>query len=417
MLILPSQRSSQDCSPDCWLARRCAVEHKRIGWDADPAESAIVAGLFAGLLAGKTLRGMARQLTERGVLSPKGRAGWTHAVVKDVLEAQVYTGEAHGLRYQRDKSDQYIGQHGASAGRLKYRDKLRPSEEWVKLPDGYAPQIIARQTFEAAQQILAGLQRGGRKPADPHVSLMRGGRARCASCGRAMVIETQKRRHKPDRPGKPGPKPRSGPLVSLACHGKGDWDRCPRPAWISAERLDQAAKQLARRIYEHPEAIAEQAELHRQNDPTEADLAVVEQTLAELERQQQSLALVAAQISDPDAAAPLALRLEQLAQQKRQAQQDRADLLGRRAGWEASRQFLDSFTSLASRVSARLDAFDHDEWQQAIDALQISAVVQPAKAGGDRYQLTTRLEGVFTEELIRRLASEPICTGMVEASA
>jgi DNA invertase Pin-like site-specific DNA recombinase len=32
------------------------VEHKRIGWDADPAESAIVAGLFAGLLAGKTLR-------------------------------------------------------------------------------------------------------------------------------------------------------------------------------------------------------------------------------------------------------------------------------------------------------------------------------------------------------------------------
>ena len=54
--------------------------------------------------------------------------------------------------------------------------------------------------------------------------------------------------------------------------------------------------------------------------------------------------------------------------------------------------------------------------QQAIDALQISAVVQPAATGGDRYLLTTRLEGVFTAELIRRLASEAKCTGLEEGS-
>ena len=60
----------------------------------------MVAGLFAGLLAGKTLRGMARELTERGVLSPKGRADWTHSVLKDLLESPVYTGQAYGPRYQ-----------------------------------------------------------------------------------------------------------------------------------------------------------------------------------------------------------------------------------------------------------------------------------------------------------------------------
>jgi len=377
----------------------------------------VVAGLFAGLLAGQTIRGMARDLTERGVLSPMGRAGWTHGVVKGILESRVYTGEAHGLRYQRDKSDQYIGRHGASAGRLKYRDKLRPADEWVKLPDGYAPQIIDRQTFDAAQQMLSRLKRGGSQPAVTEASLMRGGRARCNSCGRALVMQTQEKTLKPDRPGKPGPKAQPGRRVFLACHGKGQWDRCPSPVWISAKTLDGAAKQLARRIYEHPEAIAEQAELHRRNDPTEADLAVVEQTLAELGRQQQSLALVAAQITDPDAAAPLVVRLEQIAQQKRQAMQDHAELLERRAGWEASRRFLDSFTALASRVSARLDAFGYEEWQQAIDALQISAVVRPASGGGDRYQLTTRLEGVFTEDLVRKLASEAKYTGVVEGNA
>ena len=88
----------------------------------------------------------------------------------------------------------------------------------------------------------------------------------------------------------------------------------------------------------------------------------------------------------------------------------------RRAGWEASRRVLDSFASLASRVSAHLDAFGHAEWQQAIDALRISAVVQPATAGGERYWLTTRLEGVFTTEAIRKQAGDARCTGLAAAN-
>ena len=130
----------------------------------------------------------------------------------------------------------------------------------------------------------------------------------------------------------------------MACHGRKEWDRCPRPVWISAETLDDAAKRLSRRIYEHPEAIAEQAELRRQNDPTEADLAVVEQSLVEIARQEQALTMVAAQITNPDAAAPLVVRLEQLAEQQRRAERDRAGAswntapAGRRAGgsWTAS---------------------------------------------------------------------------------
>lgn len=384
------------------------VDQVRIGWDVEPTEAAVVASLFADLLAGKTLRGMARELTERGVRSPKGRAGWTHGVVKDLLESVIYTGEAYGLRYQRDKSDQYIGQRGASAGQPKYRDKILPSDEWVRLPDGYAPQIVDRDTFDAAQRALASIQRGGRQPIDPSVSLMRGGRARCASCGRALVIHTRERTVRPDRPGKPGPKPNpgAGRRIGLICHGRKAWDRCLAPAWIGAQMLDDAVKRLARHIYEHPEVIAEQAELHRQNDPTEADLVIVKQTLADVEQQQQSLAMVAGRITSPEAIAPLAHRLEQLADQQRKAQQDRADLLKRRAGWEASQRFLEGFASSAHRVRERLDSFGHAEWQEAIDALQIGAVVQPSTTDGDRYRLTIHLAGIVTAELLAKLDEE-----------
>jgi hypothetical protein len=52
----------------------------------EPTESAVVSGLYVGLLAGRTLRGMALDLTERGVPSPKGRAGSTRGVIEDLLE-------------------------------------------------------------------------------------------------------------------------------------------------------------------------------------------------------------------------------------------------------------------------------------------------------------------------------------------
>jgi hypothetical protein len=50
----------------------------------------------------------------------------------------------------------------------------------------------------------------------------------------------------------------------------------------------------------------------------------------------------------------------------------------------ARQRHLESFAALASRVSTRLDRFGHAEWQQAIDALQIGAIVQPSMAEGTR---------------------------------
>src|SRR5215212_7092555 len=363
------------------------ITQKRIGWEIEPTEAAVVAGLFGALLAGQPLRGIARDLTERGIRSPKGLGGWSHIVVKQVLRNCLYTGEAYGLRHRMDRENEYVGVRGKSAGRLKYRPTVRSEEEWVKLPDGYAPRLVEPETFEAAQQMLDAKRPGGRRPADPTVTLMGDRRARCGHCGRAMSV-----RRRPNR------------SPSLLCTSRDGWQGCKSRPSILCSELDDAVRRLARLIYNHPDVIAEQAELHRENDPTEADLAMVEHTLTEIARKQEALAVVASRIVDPDAAAPLVTQLETLAAQKRTAQHDRGELLDRRAGWEASRQFLDGFAVLATNVGARLDRLDHDGWQQAIDALGIEARVWRADEP-DRFTLTTRMDGILTAELLRSLVT------------
>jgi hypothetical protein len=232
-----------------------------------------------------------------------------------------------------------------------------------------------------------------------------------------MVVKTYQRVVKPDRPNKPGPKPRTdgAPRVMLVCTGYGGWNRCPAPVSIITERLDDAVKRLARLIYEHPDVLAEQAELHRESDPTAEDLATVERTLAEIKRQQSSLALVAGQITSAEAAAPLVAQLEVLAERKKQAEADRDELRRRRAGWEQSRRYLEAFADQAAIVSARLDGFGHAEWQDAIDALGLQATVYPAASPspGGRYTLRVAYDGVLTARLLAALGiQDEQCTLM-----
>ena len=91
-----------------------------------------------------------------------------------------------------------------------------------------------------------------------------------------------------------------------------------------------------------------------------------------------------------DAAAPLVAQLEVLGERKTQAQVDRDELKRRRAGWEQSRRYLETFSEQAATVATRLDGFGHVEWQDAIDqtlfpAIRASRLAVPhmlARGGG-----------------------------------
>jgi hypothetical protein len=379
------------------------IKQTPIGWEADPETWPILADLFNRVLAGggrQSLRGLAVELTERGIVSPKGKQGWSHVVIKYLLQQTVYMGEAYGLRYQTDKADDYIGQRGKSEGRRKYRNKLRPGEDWEKLPDGYAPTLIEPEAFAAVQQILAQLARGGKRPdpAGPGADVvMAGGRARCGACRRAMTLHSK-----------------TSP--ALVCSGRAAWDRCEARPYIRAEELDRAAIGLARLMCERPEVIAEQAALHRDHDPVGDELAGVERTIRQIEEDQRGVALVAGQVTSPAAAAPLVARLEQLDARLQGARRDHAELLARRASWAASQRFFDSFGRLAATVSAHLDDASPERLRVVIDALKIRAVVWAAgdAAHPQRYELTVDFEGVLTSGLLARLAGAEC---VMEASA
>jgi hypothetical protein len=131
--------------------------------------------------------------------------------------------------------------------------------------------------------------------------------------------------------------------------------------------------------------------------------------------QQQSLTLVAGAITDPDAAAPLALQLDVLAGQKRSAQADRKALLDRRAGWQAAQHFLEDIAATCERIKRRLDGFTHAQWQQAIDAFRITATVWP-EGSAERFRLHVGLTPDLTRHLPELVLDYP-ASAVLEGTA
>jgi DNA invertase Pin-like site-specific DNA recombinase len=375
------------------LWRYRSVEHPdgritqdRIGWQVNPTEAAILVGMFDAALGGASLRGIATDLTERRVPSPTGLPTWTDGTVRYLLRQRVYTGDAYGLRHVRDKTAPHVGLRGKSAGRRKFSDRLRPEDEWVKLPDGYAPRLVEPSIFDAVQATLAARTRGGSAPSPTSAqTLMGGGRARCGECGNTLSRLGSKR-------------------LALICSGRAG-RKCTTAPSIRMATLDDAAKRLALRIYDRPEVIFEQAEALRANDPTEADLKMVSATLADLAQQEAGLLLVASRVSHPAAAATLAAQLERLAEQRAAAERERAGLLERRAGWDRAQRFVDGFMRQARQVRAHLENATHEQWQAAIDALGIEATVYPASAAV-RYVLTTEIEGLMTDDVVAAVRAD-----------
>lgn len=76
--------------------RRGAVEgDRRSGHSVlviDPEQSATVKRIFEAVANGDSVRGLARQLTQEGVVAPRGRAGWRLWTTSLICRNQTYTG-------------------------------------------------------------------------------------------------------------------------------------------------------------------------------------------------------------------------------------------------------------------------------------------------------------------------------------
>jgi site-specific DNA recombinase len=327
-------------------------------WDDDgkakyvenPMTAPVVRRMFADLLAGGTLRGIATKLTDAGVPTPRNARVWDFTTVGHILRESRYAGEAFAFRIR----------HWKVGG--KQFHELRPRDEWLPLPEGTIPPLIDWATFEAVQERLAQNKReSSRALSCPEAFLLRSGYVRCGHCGDSLSAVTKTVRGK-SLPTYTCPRGDRGP-VPCTHHG------------ISATRLDQAVWTQIESILTQPEIIAGELERVRSEDSTVQDLDTVDRGLADVARKQGNLGRRVAVLDDDDAAAPLLAELTTLARQRKQLESERASILSRRDGWQAAQAQLKDVEAWCRDVAQRLGKLTYEQKRLALDMLGVQVNV------------------------------------------
>jgi DNA invertase Pin-like site-specific DNA recombinase len=164
--------------------RKLVPERLVLGPDWEVEAVKLIFRLFVDTAAG--LRGVAEELTRRGVPTQKGGAAWNTCTVKKVLENPVYVGRLAWGRRQRGK---FVGVVG---GKAEVRpgdgsEHAAPASDWITgVPDDHQA-IIDLETFERAQAKRAA-RRTGQRPVRSGYLLT--GLLRCGDCDKHMVGTT-----------------------------------------------------------------------------------------------------------------------------------------------------------------------------------------------------------------------------------
>lgn len=161
---------------------------KRTAYVEDSETAPVVRRIFRMVLAGKSLRDIARALNDDKIPTPgqvarkHGLGGrktvgdsWSHENVRRLIIDRTYTGEKIAFKYQA-----FMHENGKRVIALR-----TAGDEQVKLT---VPALIDQATFDVAQSLLSSKSKSGRPPLDKEVVWLRG-HVRCASCGSRMRPE------------------------------------------------------------------------------------------------------------------------------------------------------------------------------------------------------------------------------------
>jgi site-specific DNA recombinase len=139
---------------------------------------------------GFTLRAVAAELYERGILNPKGGQRWNWTTVGRMLRNRKYVGDAcWNVGHDGKYSEVVDGDICTSDGRIARRDR-NDQDDWIVVADAHEP-LIEREQFERAQIRLAG-NRKRTAPQRNGGAFLLTGLLICAKCGWRMVGQTWK---------------------------------------------------------------------------------------------------------------------------------------------------------------------------------------------------------------------------------
>ncbi len=274
------------------------------------SEYTVVLFIFDLRERGTGLGRVADILNELGVPPPhqaykySGAAHWQRGTIHRILSNPIYTGEVWANRYKSVKS--------ARTGKLSM--VLRPRSEWVLLPEGTAPAVVSKETFEAVQrQMECNREDSYRNKSHPkeELGLLRSGFIFCGVCGNRMHVAypTQAQRLKGANPW-------------YACHKKNGTtpEQGRHRTQIHIPHIDALVRERINEALSDPVWVRRRVEELRTQTRLVVQKSAVEETIAAISRAIQNLCSLAEQATDNQTIASLTRRMLELEERKREVE-------------------------------------------------------------------------------------------------
>lgn len=325
------------------------------------------------LLEGMSVRSIAIQLTQLGIPNPEAgrmRKGkpidrqWSWSTIYRILTDTRIMGVVYANKYRQ----------------MNGKQVKQSREQQILLPEGTAPPIISEEEFN---DIQARLQRNREESSrnnkyiqQTERGLFRAGYCICGICKRRMSL----RYHPPHRH-------KTNPYPQYICRKKtGHTDIFHNHTTTASQHLlDASGWKYAVTVICNPSLVRERVALFREQNTVVIDRDAVERAIAALQQQILNLFNLAKNATDDDTIARLGQVLNDLEEQKQQAQRMLYDVEEAEEESEKLEAEIVRFEEWAERVRPVLGNPDYvpsyEEKRLAIRILGLQAVVYPVEGG------------------------------------
>ena len=141
-------------------------------------------------LSGMSISGIAKELTRRGILTPRGKDHWSTYSVRHILKNRAYAGVVEALKTEAvEPKQRRAGTYGKSGRRVRPESERIPLEGLVEQP------IVTDAEYRWMQKLLQQNKQFASKNTKLRSYLL-SGQIHCAQCGRSYIGSTVRRRGK-----------------------------------------------------------------------------------------------------------------------------------------------------------------------------------------------------------------------------
>ena len=175
--------------------------------------------------------------------------------------------------------------------------------------------------------------------------------------------------------------------VKYRCQNESRIEVCGKGHSINAAYVDRFVWSSARYCLRNPTALTKVAETLACDEPT-TDLAILDQELTGISRQEQRVADAIAAASSNAAADVLVRKLNELASQRERLQQERLAAQNQLAARDAARRGFEQLQGQFLHILDNIDALDYDGKRDVLERLGMRVEVRRKEPGVHRLIIT-----------------------------